>query len=423
MSPGSLAVAHAHLSGLAACTECHAPLRGTPDALCIECHEDVGRRMHERIGVHGALEGACADCHVEHRGADGDLLGFDRETFNHDRALFVLRGAHREAECESCHRRAHPETGREAFHAQGIDFERCDACHEDAHGDAFLAGRDCAVCHGESNWTVEKAVARADGEAGFDHDLDTAFPLLDRHRSVDCRACHTEERRAREKSEASSPGRGAPDACRSCHEDVHRDALGDGCEHCHTASAWQGPDAPFDHARHTEFALDPLHRSLACASCHADERFQAEATDCAGCHPDAAALLAGRFDDRTGEADPHQERVTCQRCHAADEPGMRLTDHGRACLDCHNPPYGALLLARQGRLDELVVAAEGLLRSQALAARRGETITAVPADSTGERIERLARSGAHNPSLAERILREELARLESLRGGRLAVGP
>jgi hypothetical protein len=416
VSPGALARAHAHLEGVRSCTSCHAGLSGTPDAKCLACHEDAGERMKAKLGVHGAFEGDCATCHPDHRGIDADLLGLDREAFNHDRARFALRGAHAEVECEKCHTRPDPETGREGFHPIGIAFDTCAGCHEDPHGLGFVRERDCSACHAEAGWRTPHVIPGGEDAPGFRHDRDTGFVLAGRHASVECAACHTPERRDAERAAGLAPGRGAPRECAACHEDPHERALGADCGRCHEPAAWKGPDAKFDHARHTEFRLDALHESLACSACHdaGDPAFAARGTSCGACHARAESLLAGREGASLGiaaEPDPHHGRVECRRCHPEAMRSTRLVDYGEVCAACHPPQYATLLLTRQRILDELAVRGEAELRRLELAGRRGERAGDAGLADAARRMRDLARGGVHHPDLAEAILRAELGRL------------
>ena len=416
VSPGVLAGAHAHLEGVRSCASCHAGLAGTPDAKCLECHAGVGERVKARLGVHGGFTGACSTCHVEHRGTGADLLGLDREAFNHERARFPLRGAHAQVECEKCHGRIDPESGREGFHPIGIEFAACLDCHADPHGRELARERDCAACHAETSWRAPHVILSVGEEPGFRHDRDAGFALGGRHANVECAACHTPARRDAERAAGLAPGSGAPRECAACHEDPHESALGRDCSRCHAERAWQGPGAKFDHALHTEFRLDALHASLACESCHApdDARFAAQGKACSACHAQAEALLAGRGGESLGVAgapDPHQGRVECRSCHPEALAETRLVDHGRTCAGCHPPQYGELLLTRQRILDELVVRAEGEIRRRELAERRGERASSEDLAVAAQRMRSLARSGLHNPDLAEAILRAELGQL------------
>lgn len=310
ISPGPLALGHLELEGVTRCNDCHAWLRGTPDSTCLECHEEIGERMEARRGFHGELEGSCAGCHTDHRGREADLLGLDRDGFAHDQALFALRGAHVEVDCDDCHRVESKETGRKAFHPIGIPME-CVACHESPHAERLTRDRDCEACHVAAAWDAPVPVDPAGG-FGFEHDADTRF------------------------------------------------------------------------------ALDALHESVACASCHEPEAKAPPARECETCHPDAAALLAGRFDGRKFAPDPHSGTTTCAECHPAGMTSPTLFEYAAVCTDCHPGSYAPLLATRRALLDEALVAARRKAKSSV----------------DRQRLERLARSGLHHPELAEALALE-----------------
>jgi hypothetical protein len=406
LSPGSLAQAHSMLEGASRCGDCHASLGATPDARCLDCHEEIGERMQAQVGWHGRVQGRCAACHAEHRGTQADLLGLDPDAFNHDQARFALSGAHTAVPCEDCHRRA-GEGGRLGFHPLGIAHQRCGDCHEDVHGAGFLRERDCEVCHSDASFRA------AGPEAGFDHARDTRFALRGAHARVACAECHTVERRAAERWAARAPGSTAPQRCAGCHADPHERALGDRCIACHDERAWKGAGLPFDHERDTRFRLDVLHARLACEECHTGASFSAPGLECVECHPDADQLLHGRgVTFAAASADPHAGTTGCRDCHAASVAKPSLLDYERACLTCHPPEYGSLLVSRKRIVDGLLVQVEAARRSRELAARRGERI-GPETPALGEAIELLARTGLHHPVLAERALEkalEELAR-------------
>jgi hypothetical protein len=414
VSPRSLARAHAELEGITRCGECHAGLSATPAERCLACHEDVAARMQGRVGWHGQLEGNCVDCHAEHRGVEADLLGLDREGFNHELARFPLRGAHAEVKCDDCHQRA-GEGGKLGFHAQGIAFERCADCHQDVHGAEFLAGRDCGVCHGDRGFGADALAS-----AGFEHARDTGFALEGAHAKVPCAGCHTSELRAAEEAARSAPGSSAPRDCAGCHEDPHAGALGVACTTCHSPASWaaEGKDARFDHTRDTRFPLDALHARLDCVACHEGLSFAAKGRECADCHEAAAALLEGRLGGTRSAPDPHASAAKCRDCHAETVAAPSLLDYERACLACHPASYGSLLVTRKRIVDEAVVKVEAALRARSLARRRGEAGgDAAREAAIAAQVERVAKSGLHHATLSEAAL---LAALESLtaEGGR-----
>jgi hypothetical protein len=408
VSPRALARAHAEFEGLTQCSQCHDGLRATPDERCLSCHEDVAARTAQRIGWHGRLEGRCADCHGEHRGAGGDLLGLDRDTWNHELAAFPLRGAHVEVACDDCHRRM-GESGAVGFHAQGIPFARCADCHADVHGADFLAGRDCGDCHGELGFRANALVSDS-----FDHARDAGFALAGAHAKAACGACHDDARRTAERAVQQAPGSAAPRSCGGCHEDPHAGALGASCTSCHGTASWRadGEGARFDHARDARFPLDAPHAKLDCGACHEGLAFAAKGRECADCHATAAAFLAGDAGGARGAADPHARATSCRDCHAEGVAAPGLLDYERACLACHPAPYGSLLVTRKRIVDENVVKLEAALRARELARGRGEPAGDGVRDAArAAAAARIARTGLHNAALSEAAL---LALLEEL---------
>src|SRR6185369_15680483 len=71
------------------------------------------------------------------------------------------------------------------------------------HGDIRMA---CEVCHSTNGWMM-----RADTK--FDH-ATTGFPLLAKHKLIDCKACHE-----------SLKFTGVNPSCTSCHADIHQGEL------------------------------------------------------------------------------------------------------------------------------------------------------------------------------------------------------
>jgi hypothetical protein len=172
------------------------------------CHED---ELHR-----GSLGPRCGSCHVS---GVWRALAFD-----HDQpfpaggraavAGFGLRGAHRQAVCESCH------PARDYVAADATCASA--ACHgpDDAH--AGQLGTACERCHTET------------GDNRFDH-ASAAFPLDGKHRAVPCGSCHASARFA-----------SAPRRCAGCHPvpAFHRDTRSDfawydgNCGGCHTTRGW-----------------------------------------------------------------------------------------------------------------------------------------------------------------------------------------
>jgi hypothetical protein len=140
-----------------------------------------------------------------------------------------------------------------------------------------------------------------------------------------------------------------PDACASCHRDVHLGQVGRGCESCHAVETPKFAIAAFAHGT-TRFPLTGKHVPLACERCHKVEtglfpgghgtarRLAGIGTACATCHDDAHR---GQF------------AQDCQSCHTTGAFTIGRYTHlnGRArrsffagrhltatCASCHKPP-------------------------------------------------------------------------------------
>jgi predicted CXXCH cytochrome family protein len=191
----------------------------------------------------------CESCHR--------VEGFAPSTFTlvrHRQARFVLAGAHGAVACLDCHKAdVSGKTHKYAF----FDMS-CTACHRDPHGLSAASGKDsCVGCHTESSWISVKP---------FDHAA-TRFPLLGRHRTVTCIDCHSPDASKPDKAPLFAD---TPQACSSCHEDVHAAQFarlngGTDCASCHQTARWK--PSGFDHST-SAFPLDGRHRAVPCGSCH-----------------------------------------------------------------------------------------------------------------------------------------------------------
>ena len=246
--------------------------------------------------------------------------------------------------CLDCH----------ASRSEGMDA-RCLECHEAITSlrsrDRGLHARNtdtpCARCHPDHAGSNFELIAWKEGSPDrFDH-LRAGWPLQGKHAQTKCRDCHQPKYRkdpsaqlAKKKSAAES-WLGLDPACTSCHEDVHRGALGVECTRCHTPSDWKTTPG-FDHAT-TAFPLVGKHVDTPCAKCHQPEGRPAPVykplphAECSPCH-----------------ADPHAGRLglVCASCHNPasfrDVPKTSF-DHTKtryplagahrtvACAKCHDP--------------------------------------------------------------------------------------
>ncbi len=227
--------------------------RPLPHAQCSACHADPHAG---RLGV------SCSDCHTT-RG----FKVIDRQSFDHDRTNYPLRGRHIAVACAKCHD-FNTTAGRKP------PFATCTACHQDVHGGtATLAGQsiDCAACHdvtGFNSSTFTAAQHRS-----------TKYPLEGKHQAVECASCHRKDLTAPVARFGSARVllRPAFSRCRDCHADDHGGQLAKRpdqgeCAACHTVSGWK--PSRFDAQAHASLrvTLDGKHGEIACAACHGARR-------------------------------------------------------------------------------------------------------------------------------------------------------
>ncbi len=339
----ALAGAHVRI----ACASCHgsgprAQWTGTA-AACASCHDDDDPHAGQFAGR------SCGACHGPAAWASAPL-------FRHERTDFPLTGAHRSADCASCHTGDGP--GK-----QFADLPTaCASCHDDAH-DGTL-GTDCQTCHATADWA---RLADSFDAARFDHDA-TGFALVGAHAEADCASCHTA---------GSTPGVAvtlfdtgatfpavAHETCLSCHLDAHDAAFADApggadCAGCHSQDAFT--PAAFDAARHAEttFALTGAHLAVPCAACHTSADDGPPDFDltpaCQACHADRNPH-GGTFADDAGI-------TACGDCHATGDWDLAAFDHAATgfvldgahavavCASCHTPeplPDGRVRQAFRG---------------------------------------------------------------------------
>ena len=176
------------------CTDCHIGnnFASTPTD-CYSCHAKDDNH-------NGNLGKDCSLCH--------NTVDWTQITFDHQRSVFPLTGAHTTVACSLCHVNG-------VYAGTPTD---CYACHakDDAHIGTF--GQGCSQCHTTSAWLPST----------FNHN-NTAFPLTGRHTSVACTSCHKNNVYA-----------GTPTDCYSCHaqDDVHNGRNGTDCGRCHNTRSW-----------------------------------------------------------------------------------------------------------------------------------------------------------------------------------------
>ena len=256
---------------------------------CFVCHEPEYVATTEPPHP-GLFEVTCGDCH-------GEDAWVPAVAIRHD--WFVLRFAHAEASCTSCHT---------VGFGEGDTPNTCIGCHQDDYDSARMpphAGypTQCTDCHDESAWSP----------AIFDH----SWPLDGAHTVTPCASCHT-----------GDPPRylGTPRECVGCHQGDYdtspypgHDTFPTTCVDCHTTSGWSPaigggvhPDGAF------QISAGP--HEMACLDCHdpaLGSSVNGENTDCVGCH---------EGEHTRAETDGDHREVSGYPSGAAP-PNF--------CLDCH----------------------------------------------------------------------------------------
>lgn len=314
------------------CAKCHAQGRfgtstraGAVRHLSPIAHEDCNachRDPHQsRFGT------TCARCHVE-----SDFRTVTKDTFDHDRTRYPIRGAHVQVSCKRCH-----DTAAGGFGPKPA-FDRCDRCHTDAHaGTATLAGAlvDCEACHVVGGFVPSSF--------GVDDHARTSFPLEGAHQVVKCASCHRPADATVDLLGAARVQLHPPATqCASCHRDVHGGQLASSstegrCESCHRVAAWK--PSTFDVARHeaTVLPLRGAHAAARCGACHGPDRAGLRPLDATADR--GSARIALRIAERSCEdchRDVHLGRYSaggaaaalgpCSSCHAMDSFGPSLVD-------------------------------------------------------------------------------------------------
>ncbi len=284
------------------CHKGHLYKEKTPTA-CYACHKKDDKHK-------GNFGEKCEACHVE---KDWKTIPFD-----HDRdTKYPLRGKHKTTTCESCHK------------AQLYKVKTptaCYACHkkDDKHKGTY--GEQCESCHIEKDW---KTIT-------FDHDRDTKYRLLGKHKPLKCDSCH-KGHLYKDKLKTT---------CYACHEkdDKHKGQEGTECEECHNEHSWK--ETKFDHSL-TRFPLFGKHAKAECKKCHLTAAFKDAQSDCVACHV---------------KEDVHKRRLgtECGDCHNARDWKVWDFDHDRRtrfkldgghkdldCYDCHKAPMGKKVKASE----------------------------------------------------------------------------
>ncbi len=393
ITPGPLSSAHAKLESQ--CQACHESFsREAQNSKCLSCHRGINEDVSKKLGFHGkssARGQPCKSCHSEHHGRGAQLIKFSRAGFNHNLTDYPLVGGHAkvacagchgnathyrglQTTCANCHSRKDPHQGRLGRNCQNchtvqawksrLPFDHnktgftlvgrhkvaacmschvgqrwngtpatCISCHAKNDVHRGSRGTNCASCHNPNSWNA----------ATFNHNRDTAFPLVGRHASAACAGCHGKGNAIRK------PGR----ACISCHarDDAHKGSRGTNCTSCHSPNAWN--TTSFDHNTDTAFPLVGRHAAATCAGCHGpgnsirkpgracischakdDSHKGRNGTECAKCHS-PKSWQATSFDHNRQTRFPligKHARAKCDQCHGV---GNTVKAPPMECVGCH----------------------------------------------------------------------------------------
>jgi len=308
-----------HADAKVTCKSCHTTEYVYRDKLqetCIACHKKDDK--------HKGSEGdKCEKCHSE-RGWK------ETHDFDHEKTKFPLRGGHADpkVKCDDCHKtKVYTDAPK-----------TCYGCHQKdddgSKGHHGKYGQKCETCHVEKSWKTIK----------FDHDRDTKYALLGKHRTTKCTDCHTGDL-YRDKLQST---------CIACHrkDDKHKGKEGERCEECHVEQNWKTTKSKFDHDL-TRFPLLGKHAKVDCAKCHKTLEFTDAKTACVACHEkedqhrqrlgsrcedchNAVSWKRWDFDHDTRthfKLDGAHAKTDCYACHRLPVQGRALLP--MACVSCH----------------------------------------------------------------------------------------
>ncbi len=299
------------------CKECHADAhyKDTPRD-CYSCHKEDDA---DEDGHKGRFNRQCEKCH--------NTVAWEETTFDHARDThYRLKGKHESIECKQCH--------STTLYMLPKTPSSCVACHrkiDEEKGHKGSLGEKCESCHNEQEWK----------KSSFDHNKNTDYPLLGKHKEARCDACHTTGLKplAGEKTRKKLPAN-----CNACHRKIdndkgHKGKFGEKCETCHDTYEWK--TNYFDHDRSTSYALKGKHRDTKCTACHQGVLYVEKlGSECIACHR--------KLDNEKGHKG--QLGTRCNDCHDEVKWKGVIYDHNKSrfpltgkhplaeCKKCHLTP-------------------------------------------------------------------------------------
>ncbi len=303
LSPGELYKGHSHLEGIFNCTQCHTIGEKVSDDKCLHCHTEIKQRIDQKKGYHYSSEvrtKSCFQCHSDHHGKNFQIIRFDEKNFDHRKTGYPLTGKHRSIDCRACHQKPNiqePSLLSKNFTFLGLSTA-CVNCHEDVHQGSLSS--QCAKCHNTSSFSPASL---------FDHQK-TKFPLLGKHRQVDCKACHVNPKNMDDRKLSFTVT--SFQSCNSCHSNPHAKSVSS-CQQCHTEESFtKFTGQKFFNHQQTSFELKGKHKTISCGACHnlqdqLSSLFQEfalkKSLSCMECHQD---IHQGKFGN------------DCKKCHTEE---------------------------------------------------------------------------------------------------------
>ena len=149
-------------------------------AQCATCHADPHDGAFDDPQAPPQARNDCARCHSSESFHDLSEGDFDHGGWTG----FELAGVHARTACVACHVPDLDPTSAQRKHLGPTAGKLCGDCHADSHAGQFA--RDgatlCGACHSAGGSTFAELV--------FDHQLDSRYPLDERHSKLACSACH-----------------------------------------------------------------------------------------------------------------------------------------------------------------------------------------------------------------------------------------
>jgi hypothetical protein len=142
---------------------------------CVDCHKNIHKNFMDEKYI---PEERCDKCH--------SVTAWNKITFDHKITKFELLGKHADISCRDCHYKTGINNKPTQLFAELKPD--CEGCHVDVHQKQFAKNRttNCALCHGFKDWKADR----------FNHDQ-TRFKLDGKHKNVECKKCHLENKAAK----------------------------------------------------------------------------------------------------------------------------------------------------------------------------------------------------------------------------------